>query len=110
LLSRSRITAVAWVNIDQAVRSRLGANLVRVDRLVSTRHDIIVDPVLGVRRRVRRSEDPLVIRVVIGKKQRRTPVAIEPIVTEHSMRGTNHAGAAPRWHRSQRRLRLVRPP
>lgn len=97
-------------HIDPVVGSGLGPRPVRVDGVLPARHDIVVEPVLDIGRRVGRAEEPLVVGIVLGKKKRWRSVAIEPIVAEVRMRCGNRTRAWGRRRRPQRRLGPIRPP
>ena len=76
----------AGAHVELIVRGGLGPRLVRVDGLLPARHDIIVDPILDIRRRVGCAEQPLVVRVVFGEQQLRISVAMQQEAAELGMR------------------------
>ena len=99
----------AGANVELIVRGGLGPRLARVDGLLPARHDIVVDPVLDIRRRVGCAEQPLVVRVVFGEQQLRISVAMQQEAAELGMRRFDRDCVLLR-HLSQGGFRLVRPP
>jgi hypothetical protein len=91
------------------MRGCLGPRLVGVDGVLYAGHDMIVDPILDIRRRIGCAEQPLVVRVVFGEQQLRISVAMQHEAAELGMPRFNCDSVLSR-HLSQGRFRLVRPP
>ena len=69
-------------NFEHVMRRRLRPNAVRIHGLGASLHDRLMERILHVRRKIRRSEEPLVVRLVLGEKPRRLRVDCEPEIAE----------------------------
>jgi hypothetical protein len=58
----------ACTYLQLVMRGSFGPSEVRMDGLPPPRHNIIVDPVIDVGRRIGRAKDPLVVGVVFGEQ------------------------------------------
>jgi site-specific DNA recombinase len=88
-----RIDIVVVYKVDRLTRSR--PRLGRIDGLLPAGHDIVVDPIFDVGRRVRSAKDSVVVRVVFGEKQGRITIAVQHEVAELGMRGFDRDGVLP---------------
>ena len=98
--------ASAGGHVERVVRRRLGPGLGGIDRFAAARDDVLVERVLDVGRRVRLAPEPAGIGLVLGEEQLRGALAVEPVLAELMVGGSNDA--RPRF--AQRRLRLVHLP
>ena len=69
-------------HIQLVVRRRLGPRLPRVDRLVLSLNDVVVDPVFYIRRQVCRAEDSFVVRLIFREQQRDFSLAVQIPLTQ----------------------------
>ena len=100
---------LAGIQLQRIKCRHFCSHLIRIDGLLPARHDIVVDAILDVGRRVGRAEYPLVVGVVFGEQQGRISVAMQHEATELGMRRFDRDDVFS-WHLSQGGLRLVRPP
>ena len=70
----------------------LGARVLGVDGLLDAVDDVVVNPVLDVRRPVRHANQPLGVRLVLGEKQRGRAVGIEEALAELRVRHRDGPG------------------
>ncbi len=82
-------------DLEGVVRRRLGPHLSRVDRLLGTIDDVVVDPVLEVAEclpvvSIRLPLPAPGIGLVVGEEKRRPRLAVEQVFTERGARGRQH--------------------
>ncbi len=94
--------AASGRHVDDVAGRRLGAGLRGVHGALLARDHVAVERVLHVRRRVGRTPQPFVVRLVLGEEQFRRAVARERVVAEFWM-GRDHRSAS----LTQDRLRVV---
>ena len=92
------------------VRGCLGSDLLRIDRVLSSRRDEVVDAVLDVGGRVGRAEDASVVRLVLGEEQGRAALAMQVVGSELGIGRGDDAVAGRRGLDFQGRPGRVRPP
>src|SRR6185312_10640786 len=85
--AQPQLDALAGADGEAVVRRGLGAGAVRVDRIAAAVDQIVVDPVLDPGSAVRRTEQPLVVGLVLREEQRRVVVAEEVALAELGVRG-----------------------
>ena len=83
--------AVTSGHVEHVVRCGLGPDFGGVHRLASAGDDVLVKRILYVRRSIGLIPEPLRIAFVLGKKQLRSSIAMEPVFAKLMVRGLNGA-------------------
>jgi hypothetical protein len=91
---------LAGADRQAVVGGRLGADLLRIDRLRAALDHRVVDPILHVRRRIRAAEQPLHVRLVLDEQQLRSAVAHQGVPAELVVIGDDRVLAGPAEHRA----------
>lgn len=92
------------------MRCNFGAHLLGIDRVTAVVHDIVVDAVFNIWRRVRLAEQSQVIRLVLGKQQRDIMLAMKQVVAQFRVADENCAMPSLTFSGSQNGLGGFRPP
>ena len=76
------------------MRGGLGAGVVRIDRVLPARREVVIESVLDVGGGIGGAEETLVVGLVLGEQQMRLPLAIKEIVAEPRVCRGDRNGAA----------------